>query len=173
MTNKILTIFVVVFAIGVISMIGVYAYRGDPNIQGPNYNEAVHEQLESAIEAGDYDAWVKIRQENNLPMNGRMFQVINKANFNKFVEMHDANLAGDTDKADEIRSSLGLGQGMMKGKMQAGQGCNMKGTGNMNCGKLVQGKTNIVGNGQGQTNQFIDSDNNGICDNYALHHQQN
>lgn len=160
-TNKMLAVFAAVFVIGVISMIGAYAYKGDPSVQGPNYDADVHEQLEAAIDAGDYEAWIKIRQDNNLPMNGRMFQVINKDNFQMFVDMHDANLAGDTAKANEIRSSLGLGQGMMKGKMQGSTGCNMQAAGAMNCG------------GAGQMNQqFVDLNNDGVCDNYALHHAQ-
>lgn len=148
-TNKIFAIFTAVFVIGVISMIGVYAYKGDPGINGPNYNESVHEALETAMENGDYNAWIKLREENNLPMNGRMFQVINKENFGKLVEMHEANEAGDADKAAEIRTELGLGQGMMnKGNSARGsQGQGMRGSSN-------------GGN-------FVDADNDGACDNYA------
>jgi hypothetical protein len=163
MANKILTIFVVVFVIGVISLIGVYAYKGNPAVNGPNYSEAVHDQLEAAIDNGDYDAWIKIRQENNLPMNGRMFQVINKDNFAKYAEMHDAQLSGDIDSANAIRAELGLSQGMMNDKARAGMQGSGLGTHSMNGGRLRQE------NGQ----QFIDSDNNGICDNYALHHPLN
>lgn len=150
MKNNILTIFVAVFIIGVISMIGVYAYKGDYSVKGPNYNEDVHEALETAMENGDYDAWVKIRQDNNLPTNGRMFQVINKDNFVRLAEMHEANEAGNADKAAEIRSSLGLGQGKMKGN---------------GLGKMKSGED--------RNSQFVDLNNDGNCDNYALHHFSN
>jgi hypothetical protein len=114
-----------VFVVSVAALIGlVSAYRGDPAVQGPNYDAEVHEQLEAAIEAGDYAAWLQIRQDNNLPNKGRMFQVINEDNFDRYAELHVANLAGDTAKADAIRAELGLGQGMMK--RGTGQGTGMQ-----------------------------------------------
>jgi hypothetical protein len=100
--------------VGLVSMIGVLAYKGDPNVQGPNYDADVHEQLEAAIESGDYDAWIQIREDNNLPMKGRMFQVINADNFYKFSELHNAMQSGDYETANAIKAELGLGQGMMK-----------------------------------------------------------
>lgn len=103
-----------ILVIGVVSLVSVLAYRGDPNVQGPNYDADIHEQLEAAIESGDYDAWIAIRQENNLPMNGRLFQVINKDNFDKYKQLYNAMQSGDIDTANAIRAELGLGQGMMK-----------------------------------------------------------
>ncbi len=118
-SSKLMWSFLALFVISAITLAGVtYAYRGDPNVKGPNYDAAVHEQLEAAIEAGDYDTWLKIRQDNNLPMQGRMFQVINKDNFAKYTELHDANIAGDTTTANTIRAELGLGQGMRKASGQ-------------------------------------------------------
>ena len=155
MKNNILTIFVAIFIIGVFSLIGVYAYNGSANVNMPNYDANVHEQLETAIENGDYDAWIKIRQENNLPMSGRMFQVINKANFAKYKELHDANIAGDVDKANQARTDLGLGTGMMNGK---GQGC---------------GSATGVHNCQGNIDADSASENHTACPNYALHHGLN
>ena len=124
MENKILTILGVVFIIGIISITLAYAYKEDMNIKGPNYNENVHQQMEVAIESGDYEAWIKIREENNLPMNGKMFSMINKDNFSKYSEMYNAMISGDTEKADAIRQELGLGQGMMRNGVKGnGQGC--------------------------------------------------
>jgi hypothetical protein len=154
MNNKVIAAFGIVFLVGVVSLIGVLAYRGDQSVKGPNYDTAVQAQLEQAIESKDYDAWIRIRQENNLPMNGRVFQVINKENFARFAEMHEAMQSGDTAGADSIRSELGLGQGMMKGKganAGASKGCS-------------------AGNCQERAG-FVDADNDGACDNYALHHQ--
>jgi hypothetical protein len=106
---------IVVFLVSIAALAGTaYAYRGNPSVTNPNYDAAVHEQLQDAIEAGDYDAWLKIRQDNNLPTKGKIFSVINEDNFYLYEELHDANLAGDTAKADEIREELGLGQGMMR-----------------------------------------------------------
>lgn len=107
--------------IGLASLVSVLAYRGDPNVKGPNYNEEVHEQLEAAIESGDYNAWIAIRKENNLPMNGRIFQVINADNFDKYKELHNAMQSGDYDTANTIRAELGLGM-MKKGTNQKNNG---------------------------------------------------
>ena len=113
--NKMYLGFFFVFAVSILALAGItYAYKGDPNQKGPNYNLQVHELLESAIKSRDYDAWIKIRQENNLPMHGKIFQVINKDNFDKYSQMHEANIAGDKVTSDAIKSELGLGQGMMK-----------------------------------------------------------
>ncbi len=149
MNNKILFGFGALFLISILSL-GVIAYQGNINVKGPNYSTEVHERLEAAIEAGDYDAWLKIRQDNNLPTRGKIFQVINKDNFDKFAELHEANEEGDADKADAIRAELGLGQGMMK--RGSGKG---------------QGKMMGPGNSQ-RMQQFIDTDNDGVCDNYAV-----
>ncbi len=133
MKNKTIGIFATLFVISVISLVAVFAYKGDPDVQGPNYDADVHEQLEAAIEAGDYDAWLKIRQDNNLPMYGRMFQVINKENFDLYRQMHLAMEEGDTQTANEIRAELGLGQGMMQGRKNTNsathQGCQQAQTG--------------------------------------------
>jgi len=94
--------------------LGVLAYRGNPEEYGPNYNAQVHEQLEDALEAQDYKLWLSIREENNLPTRGKIFSVINEDNFDLFVELHEANEIGDVDRANAIRSELGLGQGMMR-----------------------------------------------------------
>jgi len=115
--------------IGLASLVSVFAYKGDPNVQGPNYDADVHEQLEAAIESGDYDAWIAIRQENNLPMNGKIFQVINEDNFDKYTALHEAMEEGDYDTANAIKAELGLGQGMMKRGNGASQGMSGQGSG--------------------------------------------
>ncbi len=33
------------------------AYRGDPNVKGPNYSQERHEAMEKAFEKKDYEAW--------------------------------------------------------------------------------------------------------------------
>ncbi len=154
-TNKILMAVMAVFAISILSL-GVMAYRGNPDEKSPYYNEEVHQQLEDAMEAGDYDLWMSIREENNLPTKGKIFSVITEENFDKFVALHEANEAGDVDTANAIKEELGLSQGMMK------RG-NSKGTGQgMNQQKMhgMQGRNN-GGN-------FVDADNDGNCDNLGL-----
>ncbi len=135
-TSKIIMAVMALFVISILSL-SVFAYRGNPLEKGPNYNEEVHQQLQAALEAKDYEAWIKIREENNLPMKGRIFQVINADNFDKFVELHNAMLSGDTETANRIRAELGLGQGQMK--RGAGFGSANNGQGSVKYGQRAMG----------------------------------
>jgi hypothetical protein len=148
MNKNILLGMIAIFIVSIASLGAVLAYRGNPDVKGPNYDAKVHEQLEAAMDAKDYDAWIQVRKDNNLPMQGRMFQVINAENFDKYVEMHKANLAGDTVRSDAIKVELGLGQGMQKHGNSQGKGMH-KGTN--------------LENGLGQN--FVDANNDGLCDN--------
>jgi hypothetical protein len=131
------------FIVSIALIAGIaYAYRGDPGVKGPNYNTEVHEQLEAAMEAGDYDKWLEIRKDNNLPMYGKVFRAVNRENFGSYVEIHKANLAGDTARAEEIRAELGLGQGLKK------QGTGRMGGSGGNCPR----------------EGFADTDRDGLCD---------
>ena len=49
------------------------AHRGDPSVQGPNFDPEVHEAMEAAFENMDYEAWLEARI--NMPQ-GRMMEVI-------------------------------------------------------------------------------------------------
>ena len=153
--NKILMALMAVFVISLMSL-GVIAYRGDPNVQGPNYNADVHEQLEAALENGDYELWLSIREDNNLPTRGKIFSMIDEDNFDLFVNLHEANEVGDVDAANAIRAELGLGQGMMR-------------RGNSN-GRGMQGQGMKGSNNGGN---FADADNDGNCDNYGLNMGRN
>jgi hypothetical protein len=80
------------------------AYRGDPNVQGPNYSPERHEAMVKAFEKMDYNAWKNLMQGR-----GRITQVINEDNFALFAKMHQLRLEGKTDEANQIRQELGLG----------------------------------------------------------------
>lgn len=165
MNNKVIAGLGVAFVISMLALVGVSAYRGNPDVEGPNYNEEVHTQLEAAMDAGDYDAWLKIRQDNNLPTKGKIFQVINKDNFGKYVEMHEAQISGNTETVDAIRAELGLGQGMMKRSGEGTQGTGrMQGSGNMQGGSGSQKQG--TGSGQQGTCDFVDANNDGVCDSH-------
>ncbi|GAB4142676.1 MAG: hypothetical protein Fur0024_5330 [Patescibacteria group bacterium] len=114
------------------------AYRGDATKTGPNYDEATHEAVESALEKGDYNAWKEV-----FPGKGRVLEVITKDNFGKFAEMHKLREEGKIEEANAIRAELGLGQGEMRrgGGRGAGRGQNM------------------------QNKNFVDINNDGRCDN--------
>ncbi len=140
--NKIIIALMALLVVGLITTGAVSAYRGNTEVQGPNFDPEVHEALEGAIESGDYDAWIQIREQNNLPIMGRMFSVITEANFELFAQMHEAHESGDIETANAIRTELGLGLG--------------KGPGN--------GPDMHQGQGRMNGENFIDANKDGSCD---------
>lgn len=88
----------------------VLAYRGDASVQGPNYSAERHEQMTSALDSNDYQAWYELMQNR-----GRIAQVVTPENFEKFVEMHRLRTEGDLEGANVIRAELGLGQALRDG----------------------------------------------------------
>jgi len=134
---------------------GALAYRGDPDVTGPNYNEEAHDLIEAAIESGDYDEWIALREEYGLPMNGRIFDVIDENNFYLFSEMHEAMEEGDLDRAQEIRTELGLGLGQMNRGEGQGKG-------------MHQGMHGGQGRNQNSAGSFVDADGDRNCDNLGM-----
>lgn len=122
MNTKSILIGVAVLVMGgaVLAPQAALAYKGDPNIKGPNYTEERHEAMEKAFENKDYNAWSKLMEGK-----GRVTQVINAQNFAKFAEAHELAEQGKTAEAKKIRTELGLGlqngsgkgQGMGYGRM--------------------------------------------------------
>jgi hypothetical protein len=96
------------------SALDAQAYKGDPNIKGPNYSTERHEAMQKAFASRDYDAWKALMQGR-----GRVTQMVNEDNFAKFAEAHDLALQGKTAEAKKIREELGLnlrsGMGWKKG----------------------------------------------------------
>lgn len=92
-----------VLAIGANSQ--VWAYRGDPAVQGENCTDERHSSMQQALETLDYQAWAELMQDR-----GRVASVITEENFNRFAEMHRLRLEGDTEGAQAIAQELGLGQ---------------------------------------------------------------
>lgn len=94
------------------------AYKGDPNVKGPNYTAERHEAMTKAFANNDYNAWKKL-----MTGKGRVTQVINKDNFAKFAQAHKVG----PEEAKKIRAELGLGLGNGSGKGQGmGYGRNTK-----------------------------------------------
>lgn len=81
-----------------------FAYRGNPNVLGPNCTTEKHEAISKAIEAGDYEAWKNLKQGR-----GRVSQIINKDNFAKFAQAYKLAKEGKFEEAAKIRAELGLG----------------------------------------------------------------
>ena len=140
-----------ILGVGVIALLLVAgvatasAYQGNYAQTGPNYSPDRHEAMEEAFAANDYNAWLDL-----MGGRGRVTQVINEDNFALFAEAHNLAEAGDTAGADAIRAELGLrtsssgvtGQGNRGGR---GQGMGQR--------------------GQNARTNFVDADNDGICDN--------
>jgi len=106
MNKTILTISAIALGAGAIlaTTSSVLAYRGDPNVKGPNYTAERYEAMTKAFENKDFNTWKELMQGN-----GRVTQVVNEENFSKFAEMHKLMLEGKTDEANKIRTELGLG----------------------------------------------------------------
>jgi|WetSurMetagenome_2_1015567.scaffolds.fasta_scaffold33132_2 hypothetical protein len=114
------------------------AYLGDASKTGPNYSPERHEQMERAFENNDYNAWKSLMNGK-----GRVMEVINEGNFNRFSEMHKLMEEGKTDESNKIRQELNLGQG----------------------GKNGQGKGMSNGQrGQNRNGNFVDENKDGVCD---------
>jgi len=97
----------------------VEAYRGDPNVQGPNYSVERHQAMTQAFENHDYDAWRELMQDR-----GRVTQVVNQDNFARFAEAHQLAQEGKLDESRQIREELGLGlhNGSAQGQRGNGMG---------------------------------------------------
>ena len=81
------------------------AYRGDPNVKGPNYTAERHDAMTKAFQNKDYNAWKKLMGDRGAT------RFINATNFAKFAEAHNLALQGKTAEANKIRAELGLGTG--------------------------------------------------------------
>jgi hypothetical protein len=118
MKKTILTLSATAFVLGGLLVIpnAVNAYRGDPNVKGPNFNEERHQQIEQVFENNNYQDW-----KNLMEGRGRVLEVINEGNFSQFAEAHKLAEEGKIDEARKIRQELGLGL-----KNGSGQGRHQK-----------------------------------------------
>lgn len=119
MKNKILFGILALFVLSAVVSVFAVASFGNPKAPRAYYNEEVHAKLQEAIKNRDYETWKRIREENNLPTRGRIFSVINKDNFGKYAELHEAMQNNDLEKANQIKAELGL-NGQMKRKQGNG-----------------------------------------------------
>ncbi len=75
------------------------------------------EDVKTAVENGDYDAWYALMSENERA--GDILEIINEDNFHLLGEMHEARENGDFETAKTIADELGLKR-PMKGKFRGG-----------------------------------------------------
>ncbi|MBU1085735.1 MAG: hypothetical protein ABIJ43_02710 [Candidatus Beckwithbacteria bacterium] len=112
--KKILTATALVGAGLILATSAVNAYRGDPNVTGPNHTPERHEAMTQAFLNNDYNAWKALMADR--PMGQR----ITEENFGKFVEMRNLRHEGKIDEANQIRAELGFGLRNGSGKNMAG-----------------------------------------------------
>ncbi|MDD5681356.1 MAG: hypothetical protein PHI59_08985 [Candidatus Omnitrophica bacterium] len=103
-TSLLLGLMTLIVAGAVITPQTTLAYKGDPNVKGPNYTQECHAAMEKAFDNNDYNAWKNLMQGK-----GRVTQVINAQNFAKFAQAHKLAEQGKTAEANKIRAELGLG----------------------------------------------------------------
>ena len=143
----------IMMVLGVLAIAGVvFAYRGDYTTQGPNYSEERHEIMDKAFEQNDYATWVQEMQSANP--NSRVLQIVNEDNFHLFAQAHTAAQEGDYELAQQLRSELGLNNG--NGPRD--------GTG-YKSGNQGHQKGMRYSQGSGQKMNYVDSNNDGVCDN--------
>ena len=104
---KNLVIGIGLLSFSVLSIPNVLAYRGDVNVQGPNYSAERHEKMIQAFANRDYTSWFNLMSQNSR--RGRVLDVITADNFSTFAQAHDLAMAGDKEGFEAIRSKLGLG----------------------------------------------------------------
>lgn len=87
------------------------AYRGNPEVKGPDFSPERHTEMTKAFETNNYADWAELMSDK-----GRITEIVNADNFDDFVRAHELALAGDLDGAKNIRTELGLGLGNGNGE---------------------------------------------------------
>lgn len=143
----------IMMVLGVLAVAGVvFAYRGDYTAQGPNYSEERHEIMDKAFEQNDYATW-----KEQMQLTGRtprVLQIVNEDNFHLFAQAHEAAKEGNYELAQQLRTELGLNNGVGP---RDGTGYKSGSQGQQKGMRHSQGST--------QKMNYVDSDNDGVCDN--------
>jgi len=105
-----------VLSIGALAAIPALAYRGDPTVQGPRFDQERHEQMQAAFENRDFEAWSTLMEEES-GRHPRVLDQVTEENFDSFAEIHELMLSGDHEGAKALREELGLGGDQMGMKM--------------------------------------------------------
>ena len=143
--NKVLGGFLALAVVGLVFAGFAVADAENPDKKGPRINSEVHDQLIAAVESGNYSEWVQVFEDNDLPMQGKMFSAISEDNFHLLTELHEARAAQDFERAKEIHEELGIGKGH--------HGCNGAGVGNKHPGFHPSQDSDDAGN-DGQHGNF-------------------
>lgn len=110
MKKTILTTGLLALVFGVVFASKTLAYRGNPQIKGPNCTQEQSQAVQKAIENKDFNTWKKLMGDRGVAR-----VIDNQAEFNKFIQMRNYMLQGKYDEAAKIRAELGLGLGQGRG----------------------------------------------------------
>lgn len=110
MKKTIFTTGALALVFGVLLASNTLAYRGDPNVRGPNCTDFQYQAVQQAIQKKDYNTWKKLMGDRGIAR-----KIDNQKEFEKFIQMRNYMLQGKYDEAAKIRAELGLGQGMGRG----------------------------------------------------------
>lgn len=87
------------------------AYKGNPDVQGPNYTPERHEAMEQVFASGDYQGWHKLMENKAW----RLKEVItNEVKFQEFAKAHEAG----EDALTQFRVDNGLNGNMGSGSQR-------------------------------------------------------
>jgi hypothetical protein len=88
-----------------------FAYKGNPEIQGPNYSPERHEAMEAVFEKGDYQGWLKLMEGKAW----RLKEVVStQEKFEAFSKAHEAG-ADELAKFRQENGLTGMGNGSRTG----------------------------------------------------------
>lgn len=91
------------------------AAQDRPNLEA---RKTHREAIKKALTNKDYEAWKKAHSESNFLRSSEMLKLIDtQEKFDKLVEGFNARKNGDTEKAKQIATELGLPKPMHKGGM--------------------------------------------------------
>lgn len=89
----------------------VFAYQGNPEVQGPNYSPERHEAMETVFEKNDFQGWLKLMEGKAL----RLKEVVNsQAKFSEFAKAHESG-ADALAKFKADNGITGQGKGARQG----------------------------------------------------------
>lgn len=100
--------------VGMLALGANTAFAGTTSY-GPNHTEEREAAIDTALKNQDVNAWKEIMTENGR--SPRVVEVVDtKEELAKFAQMREYKQAGEDEKAQEIRTELGLGSGYGYGK---------------------------------------------------------
>ncbi len=94
--------------------ISTYAYQWNPGTTNPDCTDPARQaEVTKMFETKDYESFKTLYADKWVAR-----KITSEAQFLKFVELHQAGLDGNTNKVNELKAELNLGQKKMDGSGQ-------------------------------------------------------